>query len=167
MSLIEAALRGVAARLAAESATDAELAEIEAAYGESVRPRKRTRPAKPVTAGSELRHEFHQLIVRASHNPSLIDMVATAKPSGAPCQPGRKPPPAQATASNAPKTSTAAIVAALKARDGERAETAHARHTLSINEAYLDVRRAARRSCDCAARPAPNTPAPQNPPKHH
>jgi DNA-binding GntR family transcriptional regulator len=41
MSLIQAALRGVAARIAAESATDAELAEIERVHLASRKPPRR------------------------------------------------------------------------------------------------------------------------------
>jgi DNA-binding GntR family transcriptional regulator len=138
MSLIQAALRGVAARLAAESATDAELSEIEAAYRESLRPRRRARAAKAESAGSELRHEFHQLIVRASHNPSLIDMVATAEAFGR-TLPTRAQASAGATESiQRAEEEHAAIVAALKSRDGEQAETLLREHTLWINQAYLE-----------------------------
>lgn len=138
MSLIQAALRGLAARLAAESATDAELSEIEAAYRESMSSHGHTRPATPDAAATELRHEFHQLIVQASHNPSLIDMVATAEAFG-------RTLPTRAQASTGATESIrraeqehACIVAALKARDGERAETLLREHTLWINEAYLE-----------------------------
>jgi DNA-binding GntR family transcriptional regulator len=138
MSLIQAALRGVAARLTAESASDAELNQIEAAYRDSMRPRRRSRPANPGSAGSELRHEFHQLIVRASHNPSLIDMIATAEAFGR-----TLPTRAQASAGASESIQRAeeehaAIVAALNARDGEQAETLVREHTLWINEAYLE-----------------------------
>jgi DNA-binding GntR family transcriptional regulator len=76
-NLIQAALRGVAARLAATAATDQELAEIQAAYAESRNPRAaRTRAAvgdRIVTT-----RQFHELIDRAAHSPLLVDMIATA-----------------------------------------------------------------------------------------
>lgn len=140
MSLIQAALRGVAARLAAESATDAELNEIEAAYRDSMAPRgrKRGRSLQPVSSGSELRHEFHQLIVRASHNPSLIDMVATAEAFGR-SLPIRAQAAAGASESiERAEREHAAIVEALKARDGRGAETLLREHTLWINTAYVE-----------------------------
>ena len=138
MSLIQAALRGVAARLTAESATDAELAAIDAAYRTSVRPRRQASTAAAGKAGSELRHEFHQLIVRASHNPSLIDMIATAEAFGR-TLPQRAQASAAATESiRRAETEHAAIMDALKARDGALSETLLRDHTLWINEAYLD-----------------------------
>src|SRR6202043_2166967 len=59
MSLIQAPLRAGAARLAGESATDEELAEIERVHIASTRkPARRGAGDDP----TQLRHEFHQLV---------------------------------------------------------------------------------------------------------
>lgn len=140
MSLIQAALRGVAARLAAESATEEELAEIVRLHLQSQKgSRKRARSAGDAgNEGGEQRHGFHQLIVAASHNPSLIDMIATAEAFGRALRER-----AQRTAGAEESIRQAvdeheAIVEALRARDGTRAEALMREHTLWIGERYLE-----------------------------
>jgi DNA-binding GntR family transcriptional regulator len=77
MNLIEGTLRGTAARLATENATEAELAAIERTHRDSVaalRGPESTRAEKALA----LTHRFHELIDRAAHNEMLVDMIATA-----------------------------------------------------------------------------------------
>jgi DNA-binding GntR family transcriptional regulator len=139
MSLIQSALRGVAARIAAEGATDEELDEIARVHRESLGRGKRGRAAGAARPdATELRHDFHQLIVEASHNPSLIDMIATAEAFGRALRER-----AQRSANAAESIRQAvdeheAIVEALRARDGDRAEAIMREHTLWIGERYLE-----------------------------
>ena len=79
MYLIQCALRTVAARFAAESAT---LAELDAIARTHERAQQLQRQAPPAGGKVEeilrLNRKFHQQIEAAAHNPSLIDMIATA-----------------------------------------------------------------------------------------
>lgn len=72
LTLIEAALRGVAARLAAENATTSEIAAMRRLYegftDVSLAPER----------ALALTRELHAGIDRASHNETLISMIATA-----------------------------------------------------------------------------------------
>jgi DNA-binding GntR family transcriptional regulator len=72
LTLIEAALRGVAARLAAENATTAEIAAMRRLYegftDVSLAPER----------ALALTRELHASIDRAAHNETLISMIATA-----------------------------------------------------------------------------------------
>ena len=79
LSLIEVALRGVAARLAAERATAAEVKAIVAACDRAEAladnddwDEARVRELLEVTRG------FHRLIDEAAHTQTLIDMISTA-----------------------------------------------------------------------------------------
>jgi DNA-binding GntR family transcriptional regulator len=71
LTLIEAALRGVGARLAAENATAQELAAIEEAHAAFTE----TQTAERALAAAR---KLHKLIDQASHNETLITMIATA-----------------------------------------------------------------------------------------
>jgi DNA-binding GntR family transcriptional regulator len=136
MSVIQAALQGVAARLAAESATDEELAEIERVHLASKKAsRKRSTARDAAQAG----HQFHQLIVEVSHNPSLIDMTATAEAFGRSLRDRAQRSNAGAAAEDIGHAvdEHAEILAALRARDGERADTLMREHTLWVNDRYL------------------------------
>jgi DNA-binding GntR family transcriptional regulator len=137
-SLIQVALRGVAARLAAEFATAEELAGIAGVHAESLREaRPGAEDALTDPDSAERRHSFHQLIVEASHAPSLIDMLATAEAFG------------RALRNRAQRSEEAediirqaveehqAILDALLARDGDLAEALMREHTLWINRRYL------------------------------
>jgi DNA-binding GntR family transcriptional regulator len=136
MSLIQAVLRGAAARIAAESATDEELAEIERVYIASRKQRRRTKSAPEP---ENLRHAFHEMIVEASHNPSLIGMHATAEAFGRPLRDRAQRSNAVAVAEvmNEVDDEHEEIVAALRARDCDRAERLMREHTLSVNDRYL------------------------------
>jgi DNA-binding GntR family transcriptional regulator len=133
MSLIHAALRGVAARLAAENATDEELAEIARVHKASARG------SEPASGRArELRHDVHQLIERASHNPSLIDMIATAEAFGRPLRARAQQEKAAAEGVQRAVREHEEIIEALRARDGERAEKLMREHELWIGRSYLE-----------------------------
>jgi DNA-binding GntR family transcriptional regulator len=72
LTLIEAALRGVAARLAAENATTAEIAALRELYQGA------TDASLAPERALALTRELHASIDRASHNETLISMIATA-----------------------------------------------------------------------------------------
>ena len=139
MSLIQAALRGVAARLAPESATEDELVEITRVHAAS--PRKSPRGRAAGRAGEEavaLRHSFHQQIVHASHNPSLIDMIATAEAFGRALRERAQRSAGAADSIRQAAHEHGAIVEALRARNGERAEALMRDHTIWISKRYLE-----------------------------
>jgi len=133
MVLIQAALRGVAARLAAENASDAELDEISKAHEES-----RGAGGRTGEASAARRHQFHELIVQASHNPSLIDMITTAEAFG---QALRERAQLAAGAGEVIRQAVSEheeLLQALRARDAERAETIMRAHRTWIGERYLN-----------------------------
>jgi DNA-binding GntR family transcriptional regulator len=78
LTLMEAALRGVAARLAAESATDRELREIDALLTEIEQAVEAASGEAGRTGVLRLTRRFHKLVDDASHNETLIAMIATA-----------------------------------------------------------------------------------------
>lgn len=136
MSMIQAALRGVAARLAAEYATDEELAEIERVHiASKAQPSKRDAEDHR----SKLRHEFHELVVAASHNPSLIDMTATTEAFGRSLRDRAQRSNRIAAEGNITHAVDEhdAILAALRARDPDRAEALMREHTLWVSDRYL------------------------------
>jgi DNA-binding GntR family transcriptional regulator len=133
MSLIHAALSGVAARLAAQNASAEELADLARVHRESSKRSSRRTP----DTGASARHEFHRLIVHSSHSPSVIDMIETAEAFGRPFRLR-----AQQAAGAGARIEHAiheheAIVEALLARDAERAEALVREHTNWVNEQYL------------------------------
>jgi DNA-binding GntR family transcriptional regulator len=130
---VREALEGMAARLAAENATPSEIDEIR----ELLEDMETVHRRGDVAAFRRLTGEFHQLIGRASHNgrlsqtlKSLLDHVRQGQTSTLYVE-GR---PAEALKEH--RTLLAAIVA----RDGERAENlsrAHRRKTLELRKAML------------------------------
>jgi len=79
MYLIHCALRSVAARLAAEVATQAELEAIARTHQQAQELQRQAPPEGDKVEGLlRLNRKFHQQIEAAAHNPSLIDMIATA-----------------------------------------------------------------------------------------
>lgn len=137
MSLIHAALQGVAAHLAADAASEAEINEIEAAHRHSLAERAPARRKAAGPAASRLRHEFHELIVQASHNPSLIDMIATAEAFGRTLRTQAQASPTAGASIQRAEREHVEIVAALRARDGMLAEVLLREHTLWVNEGYV------------------------------
>jgi DNA-binding GntR family transcriptional regulator len=78
LRVLEASLRGVAARLAVENATDKELDALAALHEEALRvTRSRQGKASVVAQVLELTRRFHSMIDAASHNPVVVKMIAT------------------------------------------------------------------------------------------
>jgi DNA-binding GntR family transcriptional regulator len=136
LTLIEAALRATGARLAAENATDDELAAIEQAHEDFAR--LTPSPERALAATRRL----HDLIDRASHNETLITMIATATAFDLQF---RLDTVAEIFGPN-PKSALdrhrehRAIVKALRARDGVRAEELMRNHILGATETFLWAR---------------------------
>jgi DNA-binding GntR family transcriptional regulator len=137
---IEAALRGVAAKLATVAASDRELDEIRSTFEASVQLSSKSRPkVTDVAEILRLTGRMHALIDDASHNPLLVQMIATAKAFDwrtrlrAAEQLGASYPVHE------PQEQHQAIVEALLARDGERAEALMAAHVREAGQRLLDV----------------------------
>jgi DNA-binding GntR family transcriptional regulator len=135
LTLIEASLRGTGARLAAENATETELAAIQemyAAFADTMTPEQALAAAR----------KLHALIDQASHNETLITMIATAtafdwqfRLETIPDVFGSN----QRTALDRHREH-GKIVKALKARDGESAEKLMREHILGATGAFLRAR---------------------------
>lgn len=132
LTLIEAALRGVGARLAAENATERELAAIQethAAFTETMTPEEVLAAAR----------KLHKLIDQASHNETLVTMIATATAFDWQFR-LETIPDIYGTNRRAPlerHREHAQIVAALAARDGETAEELMRQHILGATRTFL------------------------------
>ena len=141
LSLVEAALRGVAARLAAERATAAEVAAIVAACdrAEALADNEdwdetRVRELLEVTRG------FHRLIDEAAHTQTLIDMISTATAFDWAFRLKWAADSHQDAASlQRSLEQHRRVAAAIEARDGAAAEEAMRHHTGSRAEAYLAI----------------------------
>jgi DNA-binding GntR family transcriptional regulator len=136
MNLIEAVLRGTAARLATENATDAELAAIEQTFRKTlaaVRGSRSTRAEKTLALTSR----FHQLIDRAAHNETLADMIATATAFRVTARRRAVERLGDQYPVEAAEGQHQAIVDALLARDGDRAEQLMRAHTYESGEFRL------------------------------
>jgi DNA-binding GntR family transcriptional regulator len=135
LTLIEAALRGVGARLAAENATEKELAAIEethAAFTDTMTPER-------VLATTR---KLHERIDQASHNETLVTMIATATAFDWQFRIETLPDiygSNQKTALERHREH-GRIVKALKARDGEAAERLMRDHILGATGAFLRAR---------------------------
>jgi DNA-binding GntR family transcriptional regulator len=139
LAIIEAALRGVAARLAAEAATEAELQEIEAVVVE----------AEDLVAkqGAGVRREqvlrrtrrFHGLVDRAAHNPLLEGMIATATAFDWDFRlnAATDADPAGSVGKAKRHEEHRLILEALKQRDGALAEELMRRHILTVTDAFI------------------------------
>ena len=141
LSLIEAALRGVAARLAAERATAAEVKAIVAACDRAEAladnddwDEARVRELLEVTRG------FHRLIDEAAHTQTLIDMISTATAFDWAFRLKWSVESHQDAASlHRSLEQHRRVAAAIEARDGAAAEEAMRHHTGSRAEAYLAI----------------------------
>ena len=79
LALIQAALGGVAARLAAANATEEDLARIAEAHEQAQRVERKGRTFEQIVHETiDATRRFHRLIDEAAHNPVLGDMIATA-----------------------------------------------------------------------------------------
>ena len=137
MSLVHAALEGVAARLAAEYASREELDQIEHAHRASLPGSGTAAPPGARQAGAQQRHEFHELINRASRNPSLVDMIATAEAFGRPLRLRAQLADGAGESIQRAAEEHDDIIAALRARDGKLAEDLVREHTTWIADRYL------------------------------
>ena len=141
LSLIEVALRGVAARLAAERATPAEAAAIVAACdrAEALADARdwdeaRVREILEVTRG------FHRLIDEAAHTQTLIDMISTATAFDWAFRLKWAVESHEDAASlHRSLEQHRRVAAAIEARDGAAAEEAMRLHTGSRAEAFLAI----------------------------
>jgi DNA-binding GntR family transcriptional regulator len=141
LSLIEVALQGVAARLAAERATAAEVAAIVAACDQAETladggdwDEARVRELLEVTRG------FHRLIDEAAHTQTLIDMIATATAFDWAFRLKWAADSHQDAASlQRSLEQHRRVAAAIEARDAAAAEEAMRLHTGSRAEAYLAI----------------------------
>jgi DNA-binding GntR family transcriptional regulator len=139
LNLIEGALAGVAARLAASSATDRELASIRDTQSEAT---ELVATARTVEDGIEvlrLARQTHQLIYEASHNAQLIDMIATAGVFEWRIRVESIRRLGMSYPSGVGLGDHGAIVDALETRDGARAETLMREHVTSAAHRHLDV----------------------------
>jgi DNA-binding GntR family transcriptional regulator len=132
MRVLEAALRGVAARLAVENATDNELDELAAVHAEALRvARSRQSRGAVVTRVVELTRRFHSMLDACSHNPVIVKMIATTMAFDYVARADR----IKRLGKDYPTAwvdEHAEIIDALRARDADRAEQlirAHVLHT--------------------------------------
>jgi DNA-binding GntR family transcriptional regulator len=130
LRVLEAALRGVAARLAVENATDQELDQLAALHAEALRvARSRQSRALKVTQVLELTRRFHALLDAASHNPVVVKMVATTTAFDFVTRVDR----IKRLGNDYPREwveEHAEIIDALRARDADRAEQLVRSHVL-------------------------------------
>jgi DNA-binding GntR family transcriptional regulator len=137
---IEAALRGVAAKLATVAASDRELDQIRTTFEASARLSRKTRPrATDVSEILRLTGQMHALIDEASHNPLLIQMIATAKAFDWQTRVRAAEQLGASYPVHEPQEQHQAIVEALVARDGERAEALMVAHVRAAGQRLLDV----------------------------
>jgi DNA-binding GntR family transcriptional regulator len=157
LALIEAALRGAAARLAADRATAADISRLVADCDEAEALVDQTR----ADAWSEARirevlqvtRGFHQRVNEAAHSVTLIDMIATVTAFDFSFRLRRS---AEAHQSNPASLRRSleehrSVAAAIQARDGETAEEVMRRHIADRANAYLAI--ASRDSQTSATRP--------------
>jgi DNA-binding GntR family transcriptional regulator len=142
LTLMEAALRGVAARLAAECATDRELKEIDALLNQ-IEATYEEAAGEPGRADVlRLTRRFHKLVDEASHNETLIAMIATATAFDWDFR-------LKVTSKIHTKKASSRerhrqhreIADALLARDGALAEERMRRHISTVSEAFLKASR--------------------------
>jgi DNA-binding GntR family transcriptional regulator len=139
LNLIEGALAGVAARLAASSATQEELTAIRSTQE---RAAELVPAARTVDDGIEilrLARQTHQLIYEASHNDQLIEMIATAGVFEWRIRVESIRRLGTSYPSSEALTHHAQIVEAIEARDGELAETLMRAHVTTAAERHLDA----------------------------
>jgi DNA-binding GntR family transcriptional regulator len=77
LNLIEAALAGVAAGLAAESATDSEIATIWQVHDQAKMAAATAKTVDEGIAALRLARHMHESVYQASHNTQLVEMIAT------------------------------------------------------------------------------------------
>jgi DNA-binding GntR family transcriptional regulator len=162
LALIEAALRGAAARLAADRATAADIKRMlddcdkAEALADQAGPdnwsESRVRDVLEVTRG------FHERINEAARSRTLIDMIATVTAFDFAFRLKRSAESHSDLASlRRSFDEHRSLVAAIEARDGDAAEDIMRRHNTSRANAYLAI--ASRESSAAAQTATPATPA--------
>jgi DNA-binding GntR family transcriptional regulator len=136
LTLVEAALRGVAARLAAENATAVEIAAMEKVHASFTDVQLAPKRALALT------RELHRLIDVASHNPTLVSMIATATAFDWQfrLESVRDIFGVDRSRVLDRHREHGAILEAIKDRDGARAEDLMRRHILVVTDAFLKVK---------------------------
>jgi DNA-binding GntR family transcriptional regulator len=141
LTLIEVALRSVAARLAAERATEHEVKGIVEACDQAEElAREATWTEERVEEILTVTRRFHRLIDEATHNHTLIDMISTATAFDwafrVRYSVDSHPDVASLHRSLAQHRE---VAAAIQAREGKAAEEAMRRHIASRADAYLAI----------------------------
>jgi DNA-binding GntR family transcriptional regulator len=130
LRVLEAALRGVAARLAVENATDEELEQLAHQHAEALRlSRVRQSRAKTVAQVLEVNGRFHEMLDASAHNPVLVKMIATTRAFDFVTRLERIKQLGQNYPTQWVKDH-AQIIDALRARDADRAEQLMREHVL-------------------------------------
>jgi DNA-binding GntR family transcriptional regulator len=136
LTLIEAALRGVAARLAAENATTSEIAALQRLH------ERFTDVSLAPERALALTRELHASIDRASHNETLISMIATATAFDWDFRVTTVRdifgPDRQRVMDR--HREHGAIIEAIADRDGERAERLMREHIAVVTDTFLQVK---------------------------
>jgi DNA-binding GntR family transcriptional regulator len=130
---VREALEGMAARLAAENATPNEIAEIR----ELLEDMDTARQRGDIAALRRLTGDFHQLVCRASHNNRLLQSLQSLLDHVRQMQTSTLYGEGRAAAALDEHRS---LLAAIEARDGDRAETLareHRRRTLELRKIML------------------------------
>jgi DNA-binding GntR family transcriptional regulator len=139
LNLVEAALAGVAARLAASKASDRELAAIARVHEETMAASTTARTVEEGIAALRLARKTHQLIYAASHNDQLVDMIAAAGAFDWPIRVesirrlGTVYPIGSGLGEHGD------VIQALHDRDGEKAEAVMRGHITAAATRHLDV----------------------------
>jgi DNA-binding GntR family transcriptional regulator len=139
LNLVEAALAGVAARLAANKAQDRELAAIARVHTEAIAASNNARNIDDGIAALRLARRTHQLIYEASHNDQLVDMIAAASAFDWPIriESIRRLETVYPIGTGVGEHGD--VIQALRERDGEKAETLMRGHITAAARRHLDV----------------------------
>jgi DNA-binding GntR family transcriptional regulator len=139
LNQIEAALRGVAAGLAAEAATDRELRAIR-------RTQEQASELKPVAGNTSdvltvlrLTRKMHRQIDEASHHALLVDMIASASAFDLSIRMRVIEQLGAAYPSEHGHREHLAIVETLESRDSQRADAIMREHVQGAGQRFLDV----------------------------
>jgi DNA-binding GntR family transcriptional regulator len=147
LALIQAALRGVAAGLAATNASDQELAAIAEAHAQAQQVEREGRTLETVVHETlAATRRFHRLIDEGAHNPMLGDMIATATAFDLGVRVRAVEALGEAYPAHESHDEHDAILRALLGRDAARSEALtreHLGHTATRLLAYLEQERSA------------------------
>lgn len=142
LTLIESALRGAAARLAAERATDGEIRVLrETCQAAEQRLAQRAAGSAQSSDVLQVTRRFHELVDSAAHDKTLVDMIATATAFDWAFRVKWSATVHRHEASAAePLRQHRQIVEAIARRDGETAEAIMRAHIAGATAAFLAVR---------------------------